>query len=99
YLVGAAYPDNPSFPLLSVTERIVPNYVRADRVPVLLSQFYEPFIRVDGNTNVLTVTASPEIIQRIKQDLAKIDVPPRQVMVEAVVTEFSKEARKSLGID
>jgi type II secretory pathway component GspD/PulD (secretin) len=99
YLVGAAYPDNPSFPLLSVTERIVPSYVRADRVPVLLSQFYEPFIRVDGNTNVLTVTASPEIIERIKQDLAKIDVPPRQVMVEALVTEFSKEARKSLGID
>ncbi len=99
YLVGAAYPDNPSFPLLSVTERIVPSYVRADRVPELLSEFYEPFIRVDPTTNVLTITASPEIIQRVKQDLAKIDVPPRQVMVEAVVTEFSKEARKSLGID
>lgn len=99
YLVGAAYPDNPSFPLLSVTERLVPNYIKAQNVPGLLSRFYEPFIKVDPGNNILTITASPEIIQRIKQDLAKIDVPPRQVMIEALITEFSDEARKSLGID
>jgi len=99
YLVGAAYPDNPSFPLLSVTERLVPNYIKAQNVPGILSKFYEPFIRVDPANNILTISASPEIIERIKQDLAKIDVPPRQVMIEALVTEFSKEASKSLGID
>jgi type IV pilus assembly protein PilQ len=99
YLVGAAYPDNPSFGLLSVTERIVPNYIKAENVPQLLSKFFEPFIKVDAQTNILTVTASPEIIQRVKQELATIDVPPRQVMVEALVTEFSSDAKKSLGID
>jgi len=99
YLVGAAYPDNPSFPLLSVTERLVPNYIKAQNVPGLLSGFYAPFLKVSPETNTLTITASPEIIERIKQDLAKIDVPPRQVMIEALVTEFSKEASKSLGID
>jgi type II secretory pathway component GspD/PulD (secretin) len=99
YLVGAAYPDNPSFHLLSVTEKIVPNYLKAENVPALLSSFYEPFIKVDRATNILTVTASPEIIQRVKEDLAKIDVPPRQVMIEALVTEFSQEARKSIGLD
>ncbi len=99
YLVGAAYPDNPSFPVLSVTQRIVPNYIRAETVQQLLSRFFDPFISVDPKTNVLTVTASPEIIQRLKQELAVIDVPPRQVMIEALVTEFSNEAKKSLGID
>lgn len=99
YLVGGAYPDNPSFALLSVTERIVPNYIKAENVPSLLSKFFEPFIHVDPKTNVMTVTASPEIIKRVKEELTKIDVPPRQVMVEALVTEMSKEARKSLGID
>jgi type IV pilus assembly protein PilQ len=99
YLVGGAYPDNPSFPLLSVTERIVPNYLKAKNVPELLSSFYEPFINVDAEANILAITASPEIIERIKEDLAVIDVPPRQVMIEALVTEFSKEARKSLGLD
>ncbi len=99
YLVGAAYPDNPSFALLSVTERIVPNYVKAENLLLLLSGFFQPFIRVDAQSNVLTVTASPETIQRIKQELAVIDVPPRQVMVEALITELSNEASKSLGID
>ena len=99
YLVGAAYPDNPSFPLLSVTEKVVPNYLKAKSVPGLLSTFYQPFIHVDIDANILTITASPEILQRIKQDLAKIDVPPRQVMIEALITELSNEARKSLGMD
>lgn len=99
YLVGSATPDNPSFSLLSTLELIVPNYIKAADVPKLLSSFYDPFIKVNAENNTLAITASPEIIQRIKQDLAKIDVPPRQVMIEAVVTEFSKEARKSLGLD
>ena len=99
YLVGAAYPDNPSFPLLSVTEKVVPNYLKAKSVPGLLSSFYQPFIKFDADANILSITASPEILQRIREDLAKIDVPPRQVMIEALVTELSQDARKSLGLD
>lgn len=99
YLVGLAYPDNPSFPLLCVTERVVLNYLKATDVPRLLSSFYEPFIQVNAEANIVAITGSPEIIERIKQDLAVIDVPPRQIMIEALVTEFSQEARKSLGLD
>ncbi len=99
YLVGSAHPDNPSFPLLSTTELVVPNYIKAVNASKLLSSFYAPFIRVDSDANTLAITGSPEMIQRIKQELAEIDVPPRQVMIEALVTEFSKDARKSLGID
>ncbi len=99
YLVGSAYPDSPSFPLLSVTEIIPLNYIRAEDVPRSLSRFYDPFVKINDEMNTLTVTASPEILARIKEDLSIIDVPPRQVMIEALVTEFSKEARKSLGLD
>ena len=99
YLVGGAYPDNPSFVLLSVAEIIPLNYLRAKDVLQLLSKFYEPFLKVNQETNTLAITASPEIIDRLKKDLSKIDAPPKQVMVEALVTEFTKEASKSLGID
>jgi type II secretory pathway component GspD/PulD (secretin) len=99
YLVGSAYPDSPSFAALSVTEMIPLNYLRAKDAQSLLSRFYEPFIRVNAEMNALAVSASPEIIARIKEDLTKIDVPPRQVMIEAVVTEFSENARKELGMD
>jgi type II secretory pathway component GspD/PulD (secretin) len=99
YVVGSAYPDSPSFALLSVTERIPLDYLRAKDVPGLLSVFYGPFLRVNEESNTLVVTASPQIVESIKRDLAQIDVPPRQVMIEALVTEMSKDARKSLGFD
>ncbi len=99
YLVGAAYPENPSFALLSTTRRIKPNYVKAADVPRLLSAFYDPFLKVNEATNTVVVTASPEIIERMLKDMAEIDVPPRQIMIEALVTEFSKTAMKELGVD
>jgi type II secretory pathway component GspD/PulD (secretin) len=99
YFVGAAFPENPAFALLSTTERIRPNYLKAHELPILLSTFYEPFLRVDEETNSVVITASDEIIERLKEDLAKIDVPPRQVMIEALFTEFSKSAMKQLGVD
>lgn len=99
YFVGAAFPENPAFALLSTTERIRPNYVRAAELPILLSTFYEPFLKVDEETNSVVITASPEIIERLKEDLAKIDVPPKQIMIEALFTEFSKTAMKQLGVD
>jgi type II secretory pathway component GspD/PulD (secretin) len=99
YLVGAAYPENPSFALLSRTKHIKPNYLTADVVPNLLSSFYEPFVKVDETTNTIVVTSSPEIIERLLEDLAEIDVPPRQVMIEALVTEFSKNAMRQTGVD
>ena len=99
YLVGLASPDSPSFSLLSTAERVVPNYIKATSVPKLLSSFYEPFVKVDAENNTIVISASPEMIKRIRQELAKIDVPPRQVMIEALVTEFSEEARKSLGLE
>jgi type IV pilus assembly protein PilQ len=99
YVVGSAYPDSPSFAILSATEVIQLNYLRAQDVPLVLSSFYAPFLRVNQETNTLAVTASPEILARIKEDLSRIDIPPKQIMIEAVVTEFSQDARKELGLD
>ena len=99
YLVGAPDPDNPSFDLLTTTEFIKLNYIKATDVPQLLSGFFSPYIQVNEATNTLTITSSPKIIARIKEDLAKIDRPPRQIMIEALVTDLSQEARKELGID
>jgi Type II secretory pathway, component PulD len=49
--------------------------------------------------NILTITASPELVERILDDIMKIDRKPRQVSLEAIVVEVSSEGRKSLGID
>ena len=47
----------------------------------------------------MTITASAAIVARIKEDLAKFDRAPRQVMIEALVIEISRDTRKALGIE
>ena len=99
YLVGLASPDNPTFHLLSETKVFHLNYVSADDIKSLVSSFYDNYLKIDKNTNTVAITASPEIIERFEEDLKKIDVPPKQIMIEALITEFTKEASRDLGIN
>ena len=99
YLIGSALPTSPTFDLLAKTELIKPKYIKASDIPVLLSDFYRDYIQVNKNTNTLTITASPPLLKRIKEEIALIDVPPSQIMVEAVVTEISKDALEELGVN
>lgn len=99
YLVGAATPSNPTFALLSEVRVVKMRYQKADTVSKLLSESYKPFIKVDSETNTIVITASPELMARIESDIASIDRPIRQVMLQVLVTELSDGARESLGTD
>lgn len=99
YVVGAPHPQNPSFPLLTETTLYSPNYIKAEDVARLLSDYYAPYVKINPSTNTVAITASPEMTESILEDLSKIDVAPRQVMIEAIVTEMSESAARSLGLD
>ena len=99
YLVGAATPENPSFPLLTETEIYHPGYLEVDQIPALLSDYYQNFVRVHLKSNTLSITASPEILNQIKDRIKVIDEPPRQISIEAIVTELTDDVKKSLGLD
>ena len=98
YLVGAPHPDNPSFPLLTTTELYRPSYVKATDIPNLLSPYYEPFIRVSRETNTVSLVGSPELLARIKRDLEAVDRAPRQLMIEALVTEVTSDVSRQIGL-
>lgn len=99
YFIGQAVPQNPSFNLLTVTEQLKLNYIRAKEALELVPEAFKSFIQISEETNALTVTASPEVLERIKRDLRQVDRPPKQVMIEALVTELSDEAKHNLGVD
>jgi type II secretory pathway component GspD/PulD (secretin) len=99
YLVGSTKPDAPSFPLLSHTEVLALNYTSAEDAFKLLADFYGPYLKLNAKLNTLTITAAPQIVERARADIARIDEPKRQVMIEALVTEMSTAAAKSVGID
>ncbi len=99
YLVGSGKPDYPSFSLLSTCEIIRPNYLKAKDIFSLLSDFYKPYVKVNEEINALVITAPNQIIEKFKEDLKNIDKPPRQVLIEALVTEVSTDALKEFGIN
>ncbi|MBI5868344.1 MAG: hypothetical protein HZB43_08675 [candidate division Zixibacteria bacterium] len=98
YLVGSPRPSNPSFPLITETVLYRPSFIKAVDILKLMSTYYEPFVRIDAETNTATLTGSPEMIARMQADLAQIDHPPRQVMIEALVTEMSTDISRQLGL-
>lgn len=55
--------------------------------------------RFRGENQPGRVTAPQPIIDEIRRILALADVPRRQVVIDAVVTEVSGEAAKNLGIE
>ena len=99
YLVGAADVNSPTFAILSETAVVKTKYLTAATVSKLLSDFYKPFIKVDETLNTLVVTGSPELIKRIEADIAKIDIPIRQVLLEVLVVELAEDARRALGTE
>ena len=56
-------------------------------------------IQVDRGGNRLIVVTSPRVISEIQAIVGKLDVPARQVMLEARVVEVSTDDTKKLGID
>ncbi len=56
-------------------------------------------ITADPSTNALIINASPQDYETIKQVIEKLDVPRRQVYVEAIVMEVRLERDRNLGIE
>ncbi len=56
-------------------------------------------IEVDAGGNRLIVVTSPRVIAEIQEIVQVLDVPARQVMLEARIVEVSTDDTKRLGID
>lgn len=56
------------------------------------------YIQAEPNTNAIVITAPPKLMQAIKEIVAKLDVRPAQVLVEAIIAEVDESNVTSLGI-
>jgi type IV pilus assembly protein PilQ len=86
------------------TEAFQMNYQKASDVAKLLSDKAQPILSkrgsavVDARTNTLFVQDTPSRLEEVRKLLAKIDVPVRQVMIEARIVEASDTFSKNLGV-
>src|SRR5919198_4147046 len=85
------------------TESFPMNYQKAVDVQKLLSDPNQRILSkrgsavVDARTNTLFVQDTPSRLEEVRRLLAKIDVPVRQVMIEARIVEANDTFSKNLG--
>lgn len=89
YLVGRAMPTNPNFLRLAETRLYKPSYLTAEQIIALLPEQMSEFLK--AGPQALTIVAPRNMIPRILGDIAVIDVPPRRIILEALVTEVATE--------
>ncbi len=71
------------------SERLPLANLSADAARLLFPDFLLPYLRVDAERNALIATGSPNLLARLRRDVAALDRPPVQVRVEAQAYELS----------
>ncbi|MBI2312851.1 MAG: type IV pilus secretin PilQ [Betaproteobacteria bacterium] len=86
------------------TEAIQLNYQKADEVRKILSDPTQKLLSkrgsvvVDTRTNTLFVQDNSTRLEEIRKLIKKIDVPVRQVMIEARIVEANDNFSKNIGV-
>jgi len=70
--------------------RVVPlTYLRAADAMDLLPSFLLDYLRVDEEANSVIANGPVWLVERVQQDLAKLDLPPPEVVLEVVAVEYT----------
>lgn len=85
------------------TEYITVNYAKADEIASLLSSesgflSERGSVSVDVRTNTLVVQDTVNKLDEIRYMLEKLDIPVRQVMIEARIVIANSDASEELGV-
>ena len=98
YFVGSPDPKNPAFRHIAQTKTYKLKYLTVDSLMSLIPTTYEPFVKVDKETNQVTITAPAEFVAEFEEVLSQIDVAPNQIKISVLVTEISKDKLSELGL-
>ena len=99
-LIYEASATAPSFLEISETKILFLNYVHpASAVNLLAPQLHE-YISTDDaiKTNQLSITAPPNIMQRILDDLKQIDLPSKQVLLDVRIVIIEGQQLLNMGV-
>jgi len=83
----------------TVTETIHPLHMTAVEALSSLPAEFGQYMTTNVPRNLLLFKGPPEVLSEIRQDLAKIDTPAPQILVDLLAVELSDEANRSLGLD
>jgi Tol biopolymer transport system component len=83
-----------------LTSLVIPQQRRATEVAEALPDEYDSMYQVDPGLNALVVSAPDEAtLEAFRRDVALLDQPVAQIMVDVLVTELSHDGGRQLGLD
>lgn len=89
YMFSQGVPQDLAAYRLSGTASFPLRYTRAQAASGLLPTFLYSYLHVNEEQNAVVVTAPQQILDKIRADLAAVDVAPPQILVEALAVEFT----------
>jgi type IV pilus assembly protein PilQ len=100
YMVCEGVPTDLATYRASGTQSFPMQFVRAQTASELLPTFLYSYAHVNAKQNAVVVSAPGQMLEKIQRDLAKVDIAPPQIMVEAIAIETSSlgEVIASLGL-
>ncbi|MBT5877393.1 MAG: hypothetical protein HOH43_28490, partial [Candidatus Latescibacteria bacterium] len=81
-----------------VTERILVNFIDLETLETIVNRYTTNYI-VDERTNSFVVTDTPPRIVELREVIAALDVPSKQVMIEVEIVAFDRNESQKLGFD
>lgn len=99
YMISEGIPRDLSTYRETVTEMIPMQYVPAAKASALLPRFLRQYVSVNTAQNAVVVSAPTEMVEKVRADLEKVDIPPPLIMVEALAVEFKDLVDIDLGFD
>ena len=81
-----------------VTERIQVNFIDLETLETIVNRYTTNYI-VDERTNSFVVTDTPPRIVELREVIAALDVPSKQVMIEVEIVAFDRNESQKLGFD
>jgi type II secretory pathway component GspD/PulD (secretin) len=92
YMFSQGVPQDLAAYRLSGTASFPLRYTRAQAASGLLPTFLYSYLHVNEEQNAVVVTAPQQMLDKIRDDLAAVDVAPPQILIEAIAVEFTNAA-------
>jgi type IV pilus assembly protein PilQ len=99
-LIGDRNTATPSGQALSKSEIVHLRHIKADEVPKILPKNIPVNnVKVVKEQNALLVSGTSEDIVKTREFLATVDIPTPQVILDAIVVEYSRQLDRDFGLE
>ena len=99
FIIASREVDSTSFIDLSETRLISLDYLDAKTAVTLLAKPLQEYVSADNERNLLSISAPPQVMERIAKDVATLDAAPRQMVLETRIVVMESEDVMNLGLE